>query len=387
MNINQLTIILVIASFNTNSQVYPSYGPEIDVTINGLTFDAMEPFLSSDGNFLFFNNLNDGQDTRLYYSTKVNDSTFTFVGELNGTNQPIAPHLDAVADMDALNNFYWTSTRNYPGELETLFHGTFDNGTVSNIGRLHGDFNKNTVGWLIMDHGISEDGQHLYFNNARFDGVCLGPCETELGVAQKINDSTFTTLSNSDTILEGVTDTLYNFYAPCISSDNLELYYTRYLKGTITASTSFEICVAVRDTPADTFSLPMVLFSDFIADLIEAPTLTSNMLIMYYHRKTPTSHKIVMRYRDPLLGITPIAKVTSPVYPNPAKNKITLEINKFSDDLHYMIFNAMGEIVLEENEFTSNKQEISIKKLNQGVYFIKVFKENKVIKTLKFVVN
>ena len=94
-----------------------------------------------------------------------------------------------------------------------------------------------------------------------------------------------------------------------------------------------------------------------------------------------------MRYRDPLLGITPIAKVTSPVYPNPAKNKITLEINKFSDDLHYMIFNAMGEIVLEENEFTSNKQEISIKKLNQGVYFIKVFKENKVIKTLKFVVN
>ena len=87
-------------------QTYPSYGPEIQVTINGLSFDAMEPFISSDGNYLFFNNLNDGVNTKLFYATKVNDSTFNYVGELNGTNQTTPPHLDAVADMDTLNNFY-----------------------------------------------------------------------------------------------------------------------------------------------------------------------------------------------------------------------------------------------------------------------------------------
>lgn len=167
--------ILIILTILTNaliskSQTYPSFGTEIEVAVNGLTFDAMEPFISPDGNYLFFNNINDGIDTKLYYAVKINDSTFSFAGELNGTNQLVQPHLDAVADLDTLNNFYWTSTRNYPAELDNLFHGTFNNGSVTNISRVHGDFNKNIPGWLVMDHGISYDGQFLYYNNARFDG-------------------------------------------------------------------------------------------------------------------------------------------------------------------------------------------------------------------------
>jgi hypothetical protein len=66
---------------------YPSFGAEIEVTINGLSFDSMEPFISSDGNYLFFNNLNDGINTKLFYSTKINDSIFNYAGELTGTNQ------------------------------------------------------------------------------------------------------------------------------------------------------------------------------------------------------------------------------------------------------------------------------------------------------------
>ncbi|WP_296381439.1 hypothetical protein [Winogradskyella sp.] len=281
--------------------MYPSFGSEINVTINGLSFDAMEPFLSPDGNYLFFNNLNDGENTKLYYATRVNDSTFNYIGELVGTNQTTAPHLDAVADMDVNGNFYWTSTRNYPTELNNLFHGTFNNGTISNIERVQGDFNRNTPGWLVMDHGISLDGQYLYFNNARFDDSnCLGPCETTIGIAQKENGSMFTTLPNSSTILQNINDANYIYYAPCISSDNLELYYTRYLKGNITSNTVFEICVAVRPNASSNFSLPKVLFSEVIANLIEAPTISIDKSIIYYHQKTFDSHKIVMRYRNVL---------------------------------------------------------------------------------------
>ena len=297
-------ILLLVLSCSSNdndinsSQIYPSFGSEIDVTINGFAFDAMEPFLSPDGNYLFFNNLNDGENTKLYYATRVNDSTFNYVGELIGTNQATTPHLDAVADMDVNGNFYWTSTRNYPAELNNLFHGTFSNGTVSNIERVQGDFNRNTPGWLVMDHGISLDGQYLYFNNARFDDAnCLGPCETTIGIAQK-NAAAFTTLSNSDSILQNINDANYIYYAPCISSDNLELYYTRYLKDNITASTVFEICVAVRTNASSNFSVPKVLFSEVITNLIEAPTLTIDKNIIYYHQKTSNSHKIVMRYRS-----------------------------------------------------------------------------------------
>ncbi|HTB32248.1 MAG TPA: hypothetical protein VK808_09500, partial [Bacteroidia bacterium] len=95
-------------------QSYPVFGPEFRVTILGDTVpDAMEPFISPDGNTLFFNSLNNGTTTTLYYSTKVNDSTFTFMGPLTGANiNP--PHLDAVASLDSANRFFWVTTRNYP---------------------------------------------------------------------------------------------------------------------------------------------------------------------------------------------------------------------------------------------------------------------------------
>ncbi len=303
----KIIFVLLIISCSSNesdsieSVTYPSFGSETEVTINNLSFDAMEPFISSNGNYLFFNNLNDGVNTKLYYATKINDSTFNYVGELIGTNQPTTPHLDAVADMDSNGNFYWTSTRNYPNELNNLFHGTFSIGNVSDIERVQGDFNMNTSGWLVMDHGISLDGQFLYFNNARFDAVnCQGPCETTLGVAQKDDASTFSTLPNSESILQNINDANYIYYAPCISSDNLELYFTRYLKGQITSSTVFEICVAVRGNSLSEFSIPKVLFSEVISNLIEAPTLTADKNIIYYHRKTSDSHKIMMRYRNTL---------------------------------------------------------------------------------------
>jgi hypothetical protein len=307
MRIKTYFILILIFSCSSSDEdsndllIYPSFGSEIDVTINGLLFDAMEPFVSPDGMYLFFNNLNDGINTKLFYATTINDSTYNFVGELSGANQASPPHLDAVADMDVNSDFYWTSTRNYPTELNNLFHGSFSSGSISDIERVQGDFNMNTPGWLIMDHGISLDGQYLYFNNARFDAMnCQGPCETTLGIAQKDNVSSFSKLPNSDSILQNINDLNYIYYAPCISSDNLEFYYTRYLKGEITSSTVFEICVSVRSNSLEAFSIPRVLFSETISNLIEAPTLTTDKNIIYYHKKTTDSHKIVMRYRTSL---------------------------------------------------------------------------------------
>jgi len=363
-------LISLLVGFNSliaTSQIYPSFGAEIDVTITGLTFDAMEPFISVDGDYLFFNNLNDGQTTRLYYAAKVNDSTFTLVGEMNGTNQLVTPYLDAVADLDELNNIYWTSTRNYPVELENLFHGTFNTGNVTNIGRVHGDFNKNIPGWLVMDHGVSYDGQLLYYNNARFNNEnCIGPCETELGIAQKVNDSTFNQIPNSDVILQTINNVNYIYYAPCITSDNLELYYTRYLKETITASTLFEICVAVRATPSDNFSIPVVLFSETIGELIEAPTLTANKNIIYYHRKIAGSHKIVMRRKVGNLGIEKSEANVFNLFPNPTNGPLEINTESNYNHLNLSIINLVGEEVFS----IVNKIKFDVSFLPAGIYFI-----------------
>jgi hypothetical protein len=378
---------LLAATFAT-CQTYPMFGPEKVVAINGLIFDAMEPFISPNGKYLFFNNLNDGVNTKLYYASKVNDSTFTYIGELLGANQVTPPHLDAVADLDSLANFYWTSTRDYPVELNNLFHGTFSNGSISNIGRVKGDFNMNTPGWLVMDHDISLDGQFLYFNNTRFDDPsCQGPCETIIGIAQKVNDSTFNTLPNSSAILQTINDVNYKFYAPCISSDNLEIYYTRFPSGTITSTTQFEICVAVRSSPIDNFSAPIVLFAESIGELIEAPTLTVDKQIMYYHKKTANSHKIVMRLRTIATGVSEYqaGNPNISIFPNPTVNGATIKFQRkgkyeviVSDDLGRHIKSYVGG---------PEKLQIEIESLHEGLYFIQIFEESRLIASKKLVVK
>ena len=209
-------IILIICSCakeemsDVEKIIYPEYGPELEVSIAGLTSDAMEPFISPDGQFLFFNNINDGITTKLFYSSRVDDSNFTLIGELEGPNQSNSPYLNAVPDLDSKGNFYWTSVRDYPQELDNLFKGTFNEGTVSNIGRIRGNFNKSTPGWLVMDHGISVDGKFLYYNNARFDeNNCEGPCETIIGIAEKVDDFTFNVIADSQKILENINDDNY----------------------------------------------------------------------------------------------------------------------------------------------------------------------------------
>ncbi len=295
----------VLISCSDNRVIEPidltiNYQNPIEVTINGYADDAMEPFISPDGNTLFFNSLNNAIDTKLYYATKIDVTTFTFIGEVNGANQVNNPQLNAVAGLDILNSFYWVSLKDFPTERDNLFHGTYTNGNLSNIERIHGDFYNYGAGWLVMDHGISVDGQTFYYNNARFDGAnCTGPCETFIGIATKTANDTFMKNTGSDTILQNINDQNYIYYAPYITQDNLELYYTRYLQGTINNSTIVEICVATRATDTAIFSEPKVLFSNnLINNIIEAPSLTIDKQIMYYHKKINGIHKIMMRKRE-----------------------------------------------------------------------------------------
>jgi hypothetical protein len=192
MKIEKLLIILLFSIGKLFSQTIPTFGNEIPVTINGLSFDAMEPALSADDNALFFNSLNDGVTTSLYYAGKLNDSTFNLVGLVPVVNQTVTPRLDGVASLDSLNNFYWVSTRDYPTIMDNLHRIRFLSSGFTNYGRVHGDFHIYLPGYIIMDASTSFDGNLMIYCNARFGG-CLNnmPCEASMGIAQKVNDSTF----------------------------------------------------------------------------------------------------------------------------------------------------------------------------------------------------
>lgn len=309
--------ILILLCLKTFSQVYPTFGSEKAVTISGLNFDAMEPFISLDGNTLFFNSLNSGGNTNLYFATKINDTTFNWGGLVNGTYETSANHLDAVASVDSSNNFYWTSLRSIPN----LYRGMYYNGQVNNISKVYGTCNILTPGWIIMDAAINYQGNLLYYSNGYFGPTyseCVGvPCKAILGIAQKINDSTFNKTSNSDTILSNINDTNYLIYAPQVTKDLLELYYTRLLKGGFNT----EICVSVRNTVNERFSVPKVIYSSF-GYFPEAASPTSDKQKLYYHKKDGNlKYSIYMRYRIEVSAINeqPISE-NFKVNPNPTND-------------------------------------------------------------------
>lgn len=376
-----LLSVLVFVNQFSFAQTYPVFGNEIPVTINGLTFDAMEPSISADAHYLFFNSLNNGSTTALYYATKINDSTFNYAGALTGADQTTPPYLDAVASSDSANNFYWTSTRNFPTQFDNYFHGTFNGTDVVNIGRVHGTFYIYSTGWIMMDASINYSGNLLYYTNAYFGPTYAGcgiPCEAKLGVAQKLNDSTFSKLSNSDGIMQNINDTNYVVYAPNISNNGLELYYTRVLKSNLAQGT--EICVSFRTNLTDTFSLPSVFYPASTLTP-EATTLTSDQLEIYYHKKEGGLFKIFLRYRIVTTGINEHSFENSfPIYPTPANETLNISIPD-NQKQQIQIFNAMGMLLKEIS--ASQSFQIDISNLPSGLYFIHL--KSKASQTQRFV--
>ncbi len=357
-------ITLLVSAFNIKSQVTPTYGNDIKVTINGYTVDAMEPHISPDGNALFFNSLNSGGTTSLYYAGRVNDSTFNLVGLMPVVNETVTPYLNAVASLDTADNFYWVSLRGYPTNINNLHRVKFGTTGPTNFGRVYGNFNINAPGYLIMDAAISYEGDYLYYCNAYFNSCAFGmPCASRMGVAQKVNDSTFNYLPNTNSIFANVNDTNYIVYAPFVTPDGLELYFSRALVGV--AQT--EVCVSVRSNTLSAFSTPTTMITS-LNNVPEAPTLTTNKNVLYYHKKSAGVFTIFMKYKTFSTGIAEVEKENNiTIYPNPNNGSF---IVRGKENESIFISNQLGQelktiYLSDENNFSE-----TVSGLENGIYFL-----------------
>jgi len=266
------------------------------VTIEGYSGRAMEPFIAPDGKTLFFNNSNQpGVDTNLHVATRLGPNEFRHVGELTGANSPV---LDAVPSMDRDGRFYFTSVRQYDRDLKSIFVGQFSNGTLERVHAVEGDFSPTTPGWINMDVEISQDGGTMYISRARFEAGIPVPQESDLMVAHRAG-AAFTIDPQSHDLLAKVNTTALE-YAPAISANGLELYFTRARglgTGGAAASPTVEILVARRTRTDAPFDEPQVL--EALKGYVEAPSLSRDGSEMFFHMKVAGQFVIYRALRTP----------------------------------------------------------------------------------------
>jgi hypothetical protein len=264
------------------SDAEPAFGvftnPE-PVTIEGYTQDAMEPFISPDGNYLFFNNSNSASTTDLFYATAVDNTglTFQFQGEIAGANAgPMT--LSAVPSMDMNNTFYFISNRTYRQTLSTIYSGTFSAGSLSNVALVPG-VSKDKLGDVNFDQCISPDGNTLYFVDGVFQGGATVPAEASIAIATR-NGDTFKRLKNSVAIMRKINTHSLN-YAPDVSKSGLEFFWTRIVIEDSKPKPPPVIYTATRSSVTKPFGKPQKIAA--IAGFAEAPALSPDEKSLYFH--------------------------------------------------------------------------------------------------------
>jgi hypothetical protein len=266
------------------------------VTIANYAGDAMEPFLTRDGRFLLFNNRNDpGVDTNLHYAARIDALHFAYRGEIKGANSSA---LDAVPSVSCGGDLYFVSTRSYPQTSSTIYRARFSEGVASGVELVPG-ISRRTPGWVNFDAEVSADGQTLYAVDSRFSAGGT-PLTADLFSARKMArepGGAFARAKDSGDLLRLVnTDELE--YAPAVSSDGLELFFTRVRE--IRADAEPRIWRSARRTAREPFGTPQVLSA--IAGFAEAPALSPDGLSLYYHARVDGRFAIFRVTRKPNAG-------------------------------------------------------------------------------------
>lgn len=283
MRMGAFAIVIALAQA-ASGQGYKGFERPERVTIANYDGDAMEPFLTHDGRFLLFNNRNDpGVDTNLHYAERRDDLHFTYRGEIQGVNTKA---LEAVPSVSCGGELYFVSTRSYQQNFSTLYRARFAAGAATGVEVVPG-VSRQTPGWVNFDAEISADGETLYAVDSRFSAKGV-PLNARLFIARK-HGGGFERAAESGDVLRLVnTDELQ--YAPAVSADGLELFFTRVTE--IRADAAPRIWRAARRSVREPFGAPQPV--EAITGFAEAATLSPDGLSLYYHARM-NGHFVIQR--------------------------------------------------------------------------------------------
>jgi hypothetical protein len=275
-----------IASAAQASDEYREFRAPQRVIIRGYDGHAMEPFVTRDGRYLLFNNLNEPtENTNLHYAERKDDLTFAYKGEIKGVNTAA---LEGVPSMDKDGVLYFVSPRSYGKTFSTLYRGRFKDGSVEDVELVPG-VSRKQPGIVNFDVEISADGGTLYTVDALFEN---GSPKTADFVIAIRDGQGFKRDPKSREILKRVNTEALE-YAADISADGLELFFTRVNLPPIAPPAIYRAARKSKDAP---FEQPQRVAG--ANGFVEASTLSHDGRTMYFHKKEKARHVIYCMKRS-----------------------------------------------------------------------------------------
>jgi hypothetical protein len=272
-------LLVLIAAFPARAAEFSNPEP---VEIVGYTGHAMEPFISHDGRYLLFNNLNDPREnTDLHWAERITATSFRYGGKVEGANTKA---LEGVPTLDRNGMLYFVSTRSYGETLSTIYRAKFQAGRASDVQLVEG-LSLKKPGIVNFDVEISPDGQYLYGVDGDLTGGPV-PKSADLFVARRVGDR-FERLAESSRIFANINTSALE-YAAAISADGLELFFTRMTEALFWRKLTIEH--AVRPSIDAPFAPSRTIRA--ITGHVEAPTITADSKSLYYHQKVENTFRI-----------------------------------------------------------------------------------------------
>lgn len=311
--VTTLTIIIILSFFtaceqniqdkekNISSRIFEKDNEFINeqkVEILWYDWDAMEPYISRDEKYLFFNDNWTKTEKDLFYAEKVDDTTFKYIWEVKWVN---TDEVDWNPTMDENYNFYFITTKYLTEEnsLDTIYWWVFDNWELKNIKRVKWDINNweivenNKYIWINMGVEITRDWNEMYTSYAKFKVWEIFPTEGYIKYAIKTKDW-FEIAKNQDDIMKNINTNYAVEYAWEVSDNWLDIFYSQVEFWKVP---KFRLLHSSRNNKNEAFWIPKLINEPFKDDenaFVEGPTLSSDWKKLYYYKLDKWKFSIFM---------------------------------------------------------------------------------------------
>jgi hypothetical protein len=190
--------------------------------------------------------------------------------------------VDGVPTTDNANRFYYVSLATYAVDRATVHSGIWTGSTVTGSAPLS-SLTITTPLILFFDVEVTTDGSTLYLSEGDFTGPVTVPHTADIVVSVNTG-SGFVCDPNSAAIMVNVNTPDQLEYAPALSADGLELFFTR-----LTGTTDARIYQATRSSATAAFGPSQVVGA--IGGFVEGPALSPDERSLYYHRLNAATSK------------------------------------------------------------------------------------------------